>query len=119
MNGFDFDGVVSIGICPGPDDVIITGRSFEEEKHVSEMLRARGIYNYTFYNPATLEDRGTGTESSRRCSGKHKGNTIQKLRDKGVSLDVFFEDDDLQVEEILKIVPDQKIAHVRCDWIVK
>ena len=36
VNGFDIDGVIHLGngICgirPGPKDVIITGRSYEEE----------------------------------------------------------------------------------------
>ena len=31
IKGFDFDGVISLGITPGKEDVIITGRCIDEQ----------------------------------------------------------------------------------------
>ena len=44
INAFDIDGVIHLGdgICgirPGPGDVIITGRSFEEEEETLVRLQ--------------------------------------------------------------------------------
>lgn len=119
MNGFDFDGVISIGIHPGPYDVIITGRTLEEKEHVQDILKSRGIDCPIYFNPVTLEFRGTGTDHSRRCSGKHKGHTLLSFKLKNNPIDVFFEDDEVQIEEILKLVPDQKIAHIVSDLVIK
>ena len=45
INGFDCDGVITVGIHPGLGDVIITGRSFEEIPETRQMLKKRDILN--------------------------------------------------------------------------
>jgi hypothetical protein len=119
MNGFDFDGVISIGIYPGPEDIIITGRSFDEALYVNTILKARGIFNAVYFNPITREKRKTGTPSSRKNSGQHKATVIRMLKENGVLLDKFFEDDEIQIEEIKKVHPKLKIVHIVSDLVVK
>jgi len=119
MNGFDFDGVVSIGICPGPEDIIITGRSFDEALYVNGILKERGILNAVYFNPITREKRKTGTTSSRKNSGQHKATVIKMLEENGVILDKFFEDDEIQIDEIKKVHSKLKIVHVVSDLVVK
>ena len=94
INGFDIDGVISIGIHPGPDDVIITGRSFEESKETLEMLRGRGINNKVFFNPLKYDDK------TRESSGDHKASVINGLLDQGIKIEKFFEDDEIQKAKI-------------------
>ena len=49
VNSFDIDGVIYMGkyggVFPGPHDIIITGRSKEEEPETSAMLLDKGISN--------------------------------------------------------------------------
>ena len=40
--GYDFDGVVTAGKRPKPDDIIITGRSFEEAAETYNYLHKKG-----------------------------------------------------------------------------
>lgn len=119
MNGFDFDGVVSIGVHPGPNDVIITGRSFDEASYVNEILRRKGIHNAVFFQPMTKERRESGTETARRNSGRHKATVIKMLKENEVELNIFFEDDEIQIEEIRKVHPKLKIVHLVHDLVVK
>ena len=56
INAFDIDGVIHLGqgacgIRPGPSDIIITGRSWEEEPETLAFLRRNGIFNLVFFNP--------------------------------------------------------------------
>ena len=109
-NSFDIDGVLYMGefggIYPGPSDVIITGRSYEEEPVTRKMLADKGITNPVYFNPLKWVDK------SRETSGIHKGNTIKKLREAGIDIRCHFEDDEIQAAEILKIVPDINIIMV-------
>lgn len=103
VNGFDIDGVIHLGsgVCgirPGPQDVIITGRSFEEEPETLAFLRKNGINNIVFFNPAQF------TEKSRKTSGQHKGRTLASLRDLGIKVRYFYEDDDVQISEIREAI---------------
>ena len=86
IKSFDIDGVISIGIHPGPDDVIITGRSFEEYEETAEMLHSKGIYNQVFYSPVPY------SEKTREISGHHKARIIKALE-----IERCFEDDPIQV----------------------
>jgi len=99
--GFDCDGVITVGIYPGPDDVIITGRSFEERPETEAMLRKKGIGNKVFYNPLPYE------QKTRESSGEHKANVLLGLKEQGTVINVFFEDDEIQKE----------IIESRCPWI--
>jgi len=94
INGFDIDGVISIGIYPGPNDVIITGRSFEESKETLAMLRGRGINNKVYFNPLKYD------QKTRTSSGEHKASVINGLANSGITIEKFFEDDEIQKAKI-------------------
>jgi hypothetical protein len=103
VNGFDIDGVIHLGngVCgirPGPQDVIITGRSFEEEAETLAFLRKHGINNIVFFNPAAFD------KKSRKSSGHHKGKTISSLYRLGVKIRYFYEDDEIQMAEIKEAI---------------
>lgn len=105
INTFDCDGVIFIneevgGVHPGPYDIIITGRSFEEVPETREMLRNRSIYNRVFFNRVKFDDK------TRKGSGLHKAETIKRLQKLGYSIGAHFEDDEIQAEIIRKHCPD-------------
>ena len=111
INTFDCDGVIFIneevgGVHPGPYDIIITGRSFEEVPETREMLRNRGIYNRVFFNRAKFEAK------TRKGSGLHKAETIKRLQKLGYSIGVHFEDDETQAEIIRKHCPDITVVMI-------
>ncbi len=114
MNSFDIDGVIYInrdivGVYPGPDDIIITGRSFEEFEETQKMLEHRGIKNPVFYNPLPYE------QKTRISSGIHKAIILNNLRDDGKEVKVHFEDDPIQIEQIKKIVPWVNVIYLQHD----
>lgn len=114
VNGFDIDGVITIGIFPGPNDVIITGRSFEEEEETLKMLHERGIYNLVFFNPVTFE------EKTRKSSGEWKAWAIADLEDRlGVKIENFFEDDSIQVQAITRVCPNLNVIEIAHDLTEK
>lgn len=94
MNSFDIDGVITVGLYPGPSDVIITGRSFEEEPETKRMLRGKGIHNPVYFNPLPWADK------TRKSSGEHKARIINEL---GITL--HFEDDPIQIDVIQNQCP--------------
>jgi hypothetical protein len=94
INTFDIDGVITVGLYPGPDDVIITGRSFEEAPETYAMLRNKGINNAVFFNSLPFDVK------CRKTSGFHKGLTIERLIRSGVEVAIHFEDDEIQKKEI-------------------
>jgi hypothetical protein len=111
MNSYDIDGVIYInkeftGVCPGPDDIIITGRSFQEKEKTLQMLFNRKIYNKVYFNDLEFE------EKTRKSSGIHKGNTLNFLKENGIVIDIHFEDDEIQIEEIKKVAPWVNIIHL-------
>lgn len=98
-SSFDIDGVIYLGegqfgLFPGPNDVIITGRSIEECDETYAMLHARGIYNLVFFNHIPWE------EKTREKSGLHKANTLVTLNNEGMNIGVHFEDDPVQAKII-------------------
>lgn len=104
MNGFDIDGVIFFGdrrpgVRPGIDDVIITGRSYEEADETFEFLRRYGISNRVFMNSLKIIDK------TRATSGEHKARILNMLRENGEVVDLFFEDDPIQVEVIRRDAP--------------
>jgi hypothetical protein len=118
MNSFDIDGVIYIrkgliGVRPGPDDVIITGRSFEEEAETRQMLHDAGIHNPVFFNPLKFD------QKSRAGSGVHKANTLNRLKDDGYDIQIHFEDDPIQIAEIKKHAPWVNIVHLDHDLTYK
>lgn len=96
INSFDLDGVISVGLHPGPNDVIITGRSFQEAKETYAFLHSRGIFNCVFFNPLQFD------EKTRESSGIHKAKIINMLWVDGVEIVTHFEDDEIQIQQILK-----------------
>jgi hypothetical protein len=111
--GYDFDGVISIGINPKTiHDVIITGRCIDEKNQVLNELRKRKISNKVYFNPMTLEQRGNHTEQARTYSGLHKAKKIKELKSIGLNVVRFFEDDELQKDIIQKNHPDLEIVHI-------
>jgi len=112
INAFDFDGVVSLGINPAKNDVIITGRTFDEAEFVNSVLLSRGIKNAVYFNPIWNYARGTFTHESRKCSGKHKATILSLLKKNGVKVSKFFEDDEIQIKEIKKAHPNLNVIHV-------
>lgn len=106
INSFDFDGVVSIGINPGPHDVIITGRAESEREYVLELLKGRGITNKVYFQKV---DKGIRT---RAMSGAHKANTIKSLMDAGVAISKHFEDDPVQINVLKEMLPDLDVVAV-------
>jgi len=110
---YDFDGVVSIGITPrSKKDIIITGRCIDEQKHVKDILKKRGIKCKVYFNPMTLAERGDHTVEARTFSGNHKASTIARLKDEGVNIVRFFEDDPIQLDLIKESHPELPVVHI-------
>ena len=112
INTFDIDGVIYFGedftgVRPGTEDVIITGRSFMQREETEAMLQSRGIFNTVMYNPITRED----PLYSREESGRHKARCIMELK-KTHDIGLHFEDDPIQIAEILNVYPDHQIIHM-------
>lgn len=117
INTYDIDGVIYIndeleGLTPGPDDIIITGRSYEEREETLAYLRSRGIDNSVLFNPLNFEDK------SRITSGMHKGLTLQNLS-MNLDIGIHFEDDEIQIEEIRKLAPWVNVVHIKHDLTEK
>ncbi len=120
INGYDFDGVVSIGINPmSKNDVIITGRCIDEQEYVKGILEKRGIKNKVYFNPMTLAERGNHTVEARTFSGKHKANTIKRLKESGIEVCRFFEDDKIQYDIIKENHEKIEIVHIVSNLVTK
>lgn len=88
--GFDIDGVITQGYYPSPDDVIITGRSWEEKEETMKFLHDLGLFNKVYFNESVGK-----TEKNYITSGTHKAKFIQELE-----IVEFFEDEERQAEII-------------------
>ena len=109
MNSYDIDGVIDfgpglLGLRPAePDDVIITGRSYEEEEVTYRMLLSRGIFNTVYFNPVKIIDK------TRESSGEHKASILNNLRHhlrtSEELIRCHFEDDPIQAEIIKRKCP--------------
>jgi hypothetical protein len=120
VNGYDFDGVVSVGINPSSNrDVIITGRCIDEQDYVRNILDARGITNEVYFNPMTLAERGNHTVEARTFSGKHKAKTIKELKEIGINVSRFFEDDKIQYDIIKESHNKIDIVHIVSNLVTK
>ncbi len=112
INTFDIDGVIYFGedvtgVRPGRDDVIITGRSYQQELDTICMLKSRDIHNHVMFNPLKRSD----DAYSRKASGIHKAKCITKLKE-SFKIGLHFEDDPIQIEEIKKVHPDLNVIHL-------
>ena len=110
INGYDFDGVTSIGVTPREGDVIITGRCFDECYVIFDYLKDHNLLDKipVYFNPIQFNYRGEGTEYSRSSSAKHKASILQKMLDNSVNIGYFFEDDPLQKDIIIELVPEMQ-----------
>ena len=111
INTFDIDGVIFMGdyngVYPSKDDVIITGRSVDEYEETMAMLRSKGIDNEVFMNPTPFD------KKTREGSGIHKATIIKFLEEqRGVQVGVHFEDDSVQMNEIIKRCPNVNVVHL-------
>lgn len=98
INSYDIDGVITVGITPRPEDIIITGRSYQEAKPTYKQLRELGIDNPVYFQPMNWEN------TSRESSGRWKGQLLKQFQDNGVLISKHFEDDEIQKAEIEKLV---------------
>jgi hypothetical protein len=118
--GYDFDGVVSIGITPSSiNDVIITGRCLDDNEKVIKELSRRNIQNTVYYKPILLEHTTYHTIENRIQSGKHKADTILKLREQNINVIRFFEDDEVQIETIKIKIPELEIIKITSNLVRK
>lgn len=117
---YDFDGVISIGITPrSKNDIIITGRCIDEQEHVRGILKERGIKCKVYFNPMTLAERGDHTVEARTHSGNHKASTITRLKNEGINIVRFFEDDPIQKGLIQESHPDLPVVHIVSELVEK
>ena len=98
INTYDIDGVISIGLTPRPEDVIITGRSYEEAQKTYEELHQLGIYNAVYFQPMNWD------YTTRESSGVWKGQVLKQMIENGIMIGKHFEDDEIQKAEIEKII---------------
>lgn len=112
INTFDIDGVINMGdkytgLRPGPNDIIITGRSeFDEAEYTMKWLADNKIYNIVCMNPVHFH------EKTRENAGEHKANTINYLLAEGVELGLHFEDDPIQADIIERECPRVKVVRI-------
>ena len=117
LNSFDIDGVIFMdkydGVYPGKEDVIITGRSKEEEPETLAMLKSKGITNQVFFNPTPFD------EKTRESSGRHKGQTLYYLEEIGYRFGIHYEDDPVQAEIIRKMMPHINVVLLQHELVEK
>jgi len=118
--GYDFDGVLSIGINPrSNEDIIITGRCIDEQEYIKNILSERGIKCKVYFNPMTLAERGDHTVAARTYSGNHKARTINGLKEEGINVTRFFEDDPIQKSLIEAHNPQVEVVHIVSSLVEK
>lgn len=119
INTYDIDGVINMGadymgLRPGPNDIIITGRSEDEADYTMKWLADNGIHNIVCFNPIKFEDK------TRDSSGHHKASVINELIDKyNVNVGLHFEDDPVQADIIERLCPRVKVVRIVHDLVEK
>jgi len=110
ISTFDFDGVIYFGdnqpgVRPGPDDILITGRSFQERQKTEVWCQKFNIKNQIFFSPVPEHLK------TREISGFHKALTLRELQ-KTMIIALHFEDDPVQKAIIEAMVPEVKVVHL-------
>jgi hypothetical protein len=119
INSYDIDGVINLGdgltgLRPGRFDIIITGRSHQDEREYTlKWLRERGIDNPVIMNPVRF------SEKTRQNAGEHKARTINMYWDMHVHVGVHFEDDPIQADIIERECPRVKVVRIVHDLVEK
>ncbi|NNK82869.1 MAG: hypothetical protein HKO92_07085 [Flavobacteriaceae bacterium] len=117
INSFDIDGVIYMGkydgLYPNKNDIIITGRSFEEEEETIRMLKRKGINNKVYFNPLPFD------KKTRKSSGEHKAKVLSSLIEDGMDIGIHFEDDYIQGCVIEKSVPQINVVLVNHNLVEK
>lgn len=112
---YDLDGVLSIkgnfGLNPGNNDIIVTGRSYEEMAETLYYLRAvRKINNIVYFNKVKFE------EKTRLSSAEHK---VRILKNYKGEIDFHIEDDPIQKKHIEENLPWIKVILIQHDLVTK
>ena len=110
IDTYDFDGVIYFGdenpgVRPGPHDIIVTGRSFQEKEKTVAWCSRYGITNQIIFSKVPLDLK------TREISGYHKALTLRELL-KDYRIEKHFEDDPIQKEIIEAMVPSIKVVHL-------
>lgn len=118
INSYDIDGVIYMGehmdgLRPGPNDIVITGRSVESREETERMLLSKGITNPLYMNNKSK------SWNDREQSGFHKGWTLFHLEQIGYRFNIHYDDDPIQIEKIKEMMPHIKIVHVNHDLVPK
>lgn len=132
MNMFDFDGVVSIGLCPAVGDVVVTGRGFDECEIVYAKLKELLGVSQSVKIPVFFNTKLKSQNRTRLDSARHKVETLSRLLSAGNRIETIFEDDPVQFEYMKKNIDEAfsspgvpvywekpKICFVQCSWIDK
>lgn len=114
MNSFDIDGVIYLGegrkgLLPRSEDVIISGRSFEEYGVTKQQFEILGIPGECVIYLADWKI----SHKTRRLSGLHKAYTLNRLigqLDKNIQ--IHFEDDPVQADIIRQFVPGVEVVMI-------
>lgn len=111
INSYDIDGVINmgnyVGLRPGRNDIIITGRSvLDEHDYTWEWLKKNDISNRVIFNPVSFKDK------TREGSGHHKAKSLNHLLDIGYDIGLHFEDDPIQADIIERECPRVKVVRI-------
>ena len=117
INSYDIDGVIYMGkydgLRPGPDDIIITGRSVCTEEETKKMLLEKGITNPLYMNEKR-ED-----YNNREQSAFHKAWTLFHLEQLGYHFGIHYDDDMVQIKKINEMMPHINCVHVKHELVPK
>ncbi len=94
MNGYDYDGVLSVGVKPDTPFVVISGRTWEEDLPFFDGAEAIAI-------------RGVGRYGDWEHAARFKAEMIRLWE-----VTKFYEDDPGQVEIIRSLVTNCEVLHV-------
>jgi hypothetical protein len=100
MKAYDIDGVITKGIVPEKDAIIITGRSFEEAPETYKYLHDKGIFNAVYFLPKPF------IEKDLDLAGKWKG-VMTHLTD----TTEFYEDNPIQAT-LINLANPECIIHL-------